>query len=480
MNAFFRHLAVRLWLTVLAGGSLCLTLLPWWQQVFGLHWLVLPAIITMGVCFGAAGWIMNRMGSTLALRQVNEAAAWERAGMIREAETAFQRSAAFFDSFWLSPFYRRGKTRWLSGALVRFHLSQSADTPNARCLVAGYLKRYPNDEAAAENWLEQLVSREQCTDLEHETVACIGQTLGHHKPIQQLIMQFYLANGRIDFDAQQTYRRVWKEQQPLEKSLLHALARLLRRESVINPWALQVYLKAYQTGEADAIDGIVAGLRLLPFGEESRKDIVTAQQLVAGLDPEKVRGLAARFKPLEIEPTRKAPKRISRHWTPLGPAVFKAAGAFINAVLTWSQNLFTVSQRWCGYLKRRHVLYAFLGIGGAVGVALLITLSGRRSPESPKPEPPIVETVPEKPVVFDPFTIQVAAYLKSQDAQRFVDQLTQQKLDAYWTKATSANRTWYQVKVSHFPTREAAQSYGQSLKSKGLIDDFYVANYEPR
>jgi len=479
MNAFFRHLAVRLWLTVLIGGSLCLTLLPWWQQIFGLNWLALPAIITMGICYAAAGWIMNRIGSALALRQVNEAAVWERAGMIREAETAFQRSAAFFDSFWLSPFYRRNQTPWLSGALARFHLSQSADTPYARSLVASYLKHYPHDEAVAESWLEGLVAREQCTDLEHETVACLWETLGHHKPIQQLMMQFYLANGRIDFDAQQTYRRVWKEQQPLEKSLLHTLARLLRHESIINPWALQVYLKAYQTGAPEVLDGIAAGLRLVPFGEKSRIDLATARQLVSGLETEKVRELASRFKPVEIEPTRKAPKRIDWPWTPLGLRAFKAAGAFINAAFVQFQKFFTVSQYWCKCLNRRHVIFA-LGIGGAIGVALLITMSGRWSHESPKPEPSVVKTVPEKPVVLDPFTIQVAAYLKSQDAQRFVDQLTQQKLDAYWTKATSANRTWYQVKVSHFPTRETAQRYGQGLKSKGLIDDFYVANNEPR
>jgi septal ring-binding cell division protein DamX len=83
----------------------------------------------------------------------------------------------------------------------------------------------------------------------------------------------------------------------------------------------------------------------------------------------------------------------------------------------------------------------------------------------------------EAPVHQDPFTIQVAAYLKSEDARRFVDQLTAKGLEAFWTTAASADRTWYQVKVSHFATKEAARSFGLDLKSKGLIDDFYVANY---
>ncbi len=479
MNALFRHLTVRLWLTALAGGLLCLSLLPWWQQIFGLQWLALPAVITLGACFGAIGWGMNRMGVALALRKVNEAVAWERAGMIREAERAFQSSASCFDSFWLSPFSRRIKTRWLSGALTRFYLSQFGQTAYTRSLVASYLKRYPQDEAIAETWLEALLSREQCSHQEHEAVARVGQALVQHKPIQRLLMQFYLANGRVDFDARQTYRRVWKEQQPLPAQQVKDLARLLRHESIINPWALQVYLSAYQTGDADALEGIAAGLNLLPFGDEGLKDLEKARQLVAGLDAEKVRQLAAGFKPVQIEPTRKAPRRIFLHWEPLVSGAVKAAGSILNAGFKRKPGSIGAGQGWRAELNRRHLLYA-LGIFGAGGLALLIIMSGSHSPETPEPESAVVEPVEQQPVVVDPFTIQVAAYLKSEDAQRIVDRLTQHKLNAFWTKATSANRTWYQVKVSHFPTREAAQRYGQDLKSKGLIDDFYVANYEPR
>ena len=82
-------------------------------------------------------------------------------------------------------------------------------------------------------------------------------------------------------------------------------------------------------------------------------------------------------------------------------------------------------------------------------------------------------------MVRDPFTIQVAAYLKREDAQSFADNLKQSGVEAFFTQAKSANRTWYQVKVSHFATKEAARAYGESLKNKGLIDDFYVANYTP-
>ena len=90
----------------------------------------------------------------------------------------------------------------------------------------------------------------------------------------------------------------------------------------------------------------------------------------------------------------------------------------------------------------------------------------------PAPEPPI-ETV-----VTDPFTLQVAAYVKVEHAEKFVATLKDQGLDAYYTEAKGADKHWYQVRISHFPTKEAARAYGEELKARGIIDDFYVANYE--
>jgi hypothetical protein len=113
MNTMLRHISVRLWLTGLAGGFLCLILLPGWERIFGLHWLVLPAVVILAAAFAAAGWAMNRIGIALARRQVHGATAWERAGMVREADKGLQRAAALFDSFLMSPFFRRKKTPWL-------------------------------------------------------------------------------------------------------------------------------------------------------------------------------------------------------------------------------------------------------------------------------------------------------------------------------------------------------------------------------
>jgi cell division protein FtsN len=80
-------------------------------------------------------------------------------------------------------------------------------------------------------------------------------------------------------------------------------------------------------------------------------------------------------------------------------------------------------------------------------------------------------------VVTDPYTLQVAAYLKPEHAKQYVATLKKLNIDAYWTESVGKNKNWYQVRVSHFPDKKSAVAYGESLKSRGIIDDFFVANY---
>jgi hypothetical protein len=76
------------------------------------------------------------------------------------------------------------------------------------------------------------------------------------------------------------------------------------------------------------------------------------------------------------------------------------------------------------------------------------------------------------------FTIQVAAYLKKAHADEFLAKLKQKGLDAYTYRADGGGRTWFIVRISHFPDRESAAQYGTNLKEQGLIDDFFVDNNE--
>ncbi|MGD9365719.1 MAG: SPOR domain-containing protein [Desulfobacteraceae bacterium] len=472
MNAVLRHLSVRFWLTAFAGGMICISLLPWWQRVLGISWLVVPASAILAACFGAVGWVMNRVGMGFLRRQVNEAAAWERAGMMTEAEMSFGKAMATFDSFWLSPLLRRSRLQWFSGLLVRFYLGQHKDDGFARSLISSHLKQFPHDEVVAEAWLEYLLAYERHHPDEHEAVDRIGRRLAGNQRIQRLLMQFYMANGRTDFDAMQTYRMVWQQQQPLPEETLLNLARLLRSEHILNHWALKVYLKAHACGDTGALEGLAAAVRWLPVTEESRPHLKAAEKILTQLDPQQSALLDTRFKSDQLRP-------VADEIEPYSTSSISAARRSLDGLLThFSKSIRKGLEQSWKLLSSESMRRAWPAI--AIALTLVLAAVGGWRFLSRPAEQPAVQKVPEqeKVVITDPFTIQVAAYVKSEDARRVVDQLIQKGLDAFWTEAASANRTWYQVKVSHFASRQEAQKYGQGLKTKGLIDDFYVANYE--
>ena len=537
MNAFFRHMAVRLWATILIGGLICMALLPAWQGALGLASIHLPVVVVFTLCFLALGWMMNRIGLVQVRRQVSEATVWERAGMSMEAENAFERAKAVYDGFWLSPVQRRRCADWLSKRLARFYLAQATLGRKDHAMVLSYLGAHPDDDTVALAWLEAALNRERHSPQEQEIAARVGDALEANDQVQRLLMQFYLMDRRVDFEALQAYRRVWHQSGRLPESSILALAQVLLQESVINDWALQVYLRGYSLGDPHCLEGIAAGERLLAPNTDNRYDLAAAREIVSVLDENQRRKLIRpfesqvpaqeklkKYKPapeISVEPAFEAPAPADQEKFELGrwleeedetepPAPVRPkkemALALAKAVWGHSKALAAMVQRyglaltrlgWRGsvwtykamqpVLKngintwqqsaplRRGTAYAAAG-----GMLLMLAIVGWRSISGP-PEPleptmtPVTEATPAP--VTDPFTIQVAAYLKPEDAQRFVDRLKQQKIDAFWTKATSANRTWYQVKVSHFPTRDDARNYGQQLRSKGVIDDFYVSNY---
>jgi cell division septation protein DedD len=116
-------------------------------------------------------------------------------------------------------------------------------------------------------------------------------------------------------------------------------------------------------------------------------------------------------------------------------------------------------------------------VGVLSAVFLMNTVSYLVPTPAPEPQPaappPTVTTPPPaKPM---PFTLQVAAYLKPEHAEHYLEKLRQQGLDAYVIQAHGDEKTWYQVRIAHFPDKQTARTFGIELKGKGIIEDFYVA-----
>lgn len=124
----------------------------------------------------------------------------------------------------------------------------------------------------------------------------------------------------------------------------------------------------------------------------------------------------------------------------------------------------------------RLLLAAAAVAGIAFGVRLgLQSLSGP-PPEGPLPQAAAPAAGEALPAAVQPFTLQVAAYLKEESALRRVEELRQRGLDAYLSVAERGGKRWYQVRISHFADPQSARETGRALRDKGWIEDFYVAN----
>jgi hypothetical protein len=123
-----------------------------------------------------------------------------------------------------------------------------------------------------------------------------------------------------------------------------------------------------------------------------------------------------------------------------------------------------------------YVLGVVIAAGAAAGGIWLFVNAGDGF-FRPAAIPTAAEPAAAPAVVKDPYTLQVAAYLKSEYALKFVDDLKQRGYDAYWIETASGGKTWYQVRIAHFPDPQSARDFGARLKQKGIIEDFYVTNY---
>lgn len=475
MNAVLRHFAIRFWVTALTGGVLLTVALPWWQRGMGIDFLLIPVVLVLILCFWAAGWLMNRAGQRLIERKLKETSVWERAGMQSEARTTYEQAAALFDSYWLSPVKRREMVPLMTARLARFCLSRNHLDLPTRLFLADYLLRFPQDTPLAEAWLEQMTALAKPMAREHETAASLSEQCLESQPIQKKVLHFFLANRRTDFQALQTYRRLWRQNR-LPEHLL-PVARLLLDEGFLDVWCVELYIQAFKAGEQSCLEGVVAAAHWLKPDQWNRELLEEAARLANQVDPALRTEMAQRFKPESVAPIS---EKKSLHLPALG-GWLKTKGrdlcAAAAAIAADATNAFRrAASQWhrSAALRKSAFAAASLLAVVALGVVLWRYIDVEQRPEIAAVPPPVEKLAP---VVDDPFTIQVAAYLKPKDAQRLVDQLQKQGLDAFWTEATSAQRKWYQVKVSHFATRSLAQTYGEQLKAKGVIEDFYVANY---
>jgi len=485
-----RHISLRIWATVLLGGPISLLILPVFHPHIGLDWSFMPVLVIMIVVFMVVGWFSNRLGFSDVERLIREATTWERVGAYRGAEEAFNKAAAVLDSFLLSPLVKRKESAKLAARLARFYLARTDKNHSSETFIIAYLKSHPEDQEVAEHWLQQIESHGGLKTDHYELAFRIGNAQPENTIIQHLLARFYLSEGRTDFPALQTYRQVLinpkhgrlKGESNTDVDIINNLATLFLRNGRADEWALRIYLQAFRLSSErhKLLRGIAACVHWTHKTERTTHLLQQARKLLVSLDEMQLKKLRAGFNPPGLEPIEQKTSDQSRVGIPLWKVVRKI-GSSVFALITSAafefigraRDLFNIIKHFRN--SKLIIKWAMMTIL-AVGVIILMinTVSHLIRTKRVLYEKEKTTEI----IVTDPFTLQVAAYLKPQDAERYVKYLKTKKLDAFWIKRRGKRKVWYQVRVSHFANKTSARAYGKNLKAKGIIDDFYVANYE--
>jgi hypothetical protein len=476
MIAYLKNSAFRTWCAGLVAFAVSLGLLANTSGTvsFTKH------MVMFGAWFAAAyagiGWIADYMVRIQFDPLLQEAGILERDGNIVEAEKAYARLLALLDSFLVSP-RRRGHYLQILGArLARFYAAQAEKSSLALRWITRYLSANPGDRAIAEAWLQDMERLADWHRSQQELAARIGETLRHDGRIQRILARHYIRSGRTDFTALQTYRRIMADQDEDASAMAYDLANLFLREGRADELALKAYVNAtHQQKPSEGLRrGLAACLRWTKVSTRNRDLIAQARQVVGAIPDGGLERMASGFLPpaRHLRQTTDVARPTGMFRSLTGPTARKVAG--------WGHRMREGLHRAVKGLRSPRLLRGLqVGLISAltlVAVALLFNTAGHLVPPPPPPavSPPAIAVNIEP----TPFTLQVAAYLKPVHAERYLTTLREKGQDAYRVEAQSQQKTWYQVRVGHFPTKAAARTYGQQLKADGIIEDYYVANYE--
>lgn len=121
--------------------------------------------------------------------------------------------------------------------------------------------------------------------------------------------------------------------------------------------------------------------------------------------------------------------------------------------------------------QRRHVYYAAGGLL-ALGLLYLLLPAGNNTTRK-QDAAETLQIAPGQKL----FSLQVAATKSARAARREVARLKKAGLDAYLIEPTRKNG-WYRIRLGRFPSKQAAQEKGQSLRRQKVIREYFLVNFE--
>lgn len=476
-----KHMAFRIWAATVLSVPLSLWLLSLLNNASGLAMPLGVLIVLFSLFFAVSGWLTSQLALRLLSPMLHEAAVWERSGDPHRAEKVYQKALALYDSFLISPRARRIGIPSLVSRMARMYAAQTDNPATAGPFMEAYLNTYPTDHEIAENWLQTREYQGGLEPHQEELAARIGEIHVDRMAIQTTLARLYLNDQRTDFPALQTYRRAMAFPLSSSSAIAIDLSEVFIREGRSDEWALPVYLNAAeQQPPWEALRcGIAACLRWILPSDHNTDLLARAKKILGRIDEETLVRMSSGFVP----PTGsyRANDMQETGESDTGGLIHDGMLARLKGIGTrTSQSRHRLQAMVVDYVRRspglRHAMTWSLITGlGVIAALFLINTVGYLTP-SPVPEPQPVEpppvVIPPPPM---PYTLQVAAYLKPEHAERFLERLKKQAIDAYVIQAHGNDKTWYQVRISHFPDKATARTFGSNLKEKGIIEDFYVA-----
>ena len=499
-----RHLAIKIWISIFLWMFIAILALPALQTIIGIHWLIIPAFLLFLSIYLLTGLIMKHIAYARIDRLLKDIRIWERAGMVTETEKALSHAVAFFDSFLLSPGSRNPYYDKLLTTAAQHRIARGGPTIASDRWVLSYLDRFPEDQDAAQIWLQAALKLDSLASEHFDLIGKLSKRQPENRGLQQLLGRGYLAEGRADFEALKVYRRILKANGYSDSNFLNQLAHVLAAEGVSDEWALRIFLKAYPNSpdSPHLLKGILACIQNIGDHEHNRNLLIKARDLIAektlrqsdSIEPEPTFQAFQPTKKMQIPtpektlpfsesdtrliPTKLALTKFSSKKRPQRRSVTKgqiwyALRQTAPSLVNQFQKLFFNLSQYLN-LNKLTGLLKWGGIGAlCAGIVLLVVNGGYFDaldhPADKLPPAPLEEKT-------KPYTIQVAAFMNKRDAEGYIQKLKQQNLNVYMTKVKRYDKKWYQVRISHFADPQEARAFGADLKSKGIIDDFYVTN----
>ena len=477
---FMRHVSVCLWISLLIAGLGSFLILPLFPPAVGVNAAPMIAAGLLAAGLAAVAWAVNRLGLGRVRRLMRRADRAERDGLRKDAERAFQAALGVLDSFWMSPRARRRTLLPLAGRVARFYLSESRFSPIAEDFIARYLWACPADAEVAEQWVQNAERRGGLREEHQDLGDRLAEAHPRHAAIQSAVARLCLAAERSDYAALQTYRRAWGADGGAPADLRADLDRLLHRDGRIEEAAQQPFRRA---GAASPAPDDTSSRRSLAPSRRSATEEEPLDfdlSLPAGEEDAAFRMAGAADEINEDEEEARAALETApwRLRVRMGAWVRQGAAALEllrDRLRRWGR--FALGWPFGAWRepRLRQALALLPILGGALGIGwVVLSASGVFAP-APAPPPAADHPSGSAPAASaDQFALQVAAYLKQDYALRLVEDLKRKGLTAYWIETASSGKTWYQVRIAAFPDPQSAREFGRGLKSKGIIDDFYV------